>query len=59
MFAIVVVALLVGGFSVVGLVTAFALAACGVIVPWWSAAILLAVAVGVLQAGNSKNPGAG
>ena len=56
MFAIVVVALLVGGFSVVGLVTAFALSACGVTVPWWSAAILLAVAVGVLQAGNSKNP---
>lgn len=58
MFVVVVIALLVGGFSVVGLATAFALGACGVHVPWWAAAILLAVTVGVLQAGNSKNPGA-
>lgn len=55
-FAVVVLALLVGGFSVVGLATAFALDACGVHVPWWAAAILLAVVVGVLQAGSSNNP---
>lgn len=55
MVAIVVLAILVGGFSAVGLLTAFALSGCGVAVPWWSAAILLAVWVGVLQAGNLKN----
>ncbi len=57
MVAIVVIAILVGGFSLIGLVAAIALGACGVVVPWWSAAILIFIAVGVLQAGRVNTQG--